>query len=123
MRPVAPPFEIGSYPQYGFDILELLLNTNNTQTRQYRVFWYCCRTEGVVCHRPLAKRMKRAEIVPCVVCTRKINGASILCKRPLEIGPDLFVPNLPSKPTFPKGVVSAALAWPVPGLVRASVPC
>ena len=116
-----PPLASGPYPQYGFDILELILDTPNVQTRRYRVFWHCCRSEGEACQRALTKRMSRDDLVPCVTCTRKKNGASIFYRDAPPPELDLFIPNAPSRPTFPIGVVSAARAWPVPRLVRMSL--
>jgi hypothetical protein len=116
-----PLLDLGSYPQYGFDILEVVLLTGNVQTRRYKVFWHCCRQYGEATQRALTKRMKAEALVPCVTCTRKQNGRSLFYGDTPSLERDLFAPNLRAKPAFKHGVVSAALAWPVPQLVRASL--
>lgn len=120
MKPKHPVLEIGPYSEHGFDILELIHPAPNIQLRRYRVFWHCCRTEGEACQRALINRMKNPEIILCVTCSRKNNGASIFQRDTPPPELDLFIPNAPSKPTFSGGIISAARAWPVPKLLRAS---
>ena len=83
---------------------------------QWRVRWDCCGAEEVVPRSLLALIRYRASYrqTVCSQCTAKIEqGLEV----PV-IEEDLFAPNVVIEEQFDAGVLSAALAWPVPQSAR-----
>ena len=128
---MSPPwdyFATGPYPDQGYTILELVDATGNVSTTFYKVRWHCHDNTAILSHSSLVRRRTRLIRFPteqprCQTCARQVNGIIAMNRlrglvAEVDYERDLFAPNAPSKPQFRRGVASAAVAWPVPQLIR-----
>ena len=129
---MSPPWNYyvtGPYPDQGYTILELVDATDNVATTFYKIKWHCHDGTAIVSHSSLVRRATRRLRFPtdeprCQTCARRVNGVIAMDRlrgviSEIDYESDLFTPNAPSKPQFKRGVVSAAVAWPVPQMIRA----
>ena len=129
---MSPPwsyYATGPYPDQGYTILELVDATGNVATTFYKVRWHCHNDVAILSHASLVRRRTRLIRFPtaeprCQTCARRVNGIIAMDRlrgviSEIDYESDLFAPNATSKPQFKRGVVSAAVAWPVPHLIRA----
>lgn len=115
---------LGSYSRYGLSLVEMVLPTTKSDSL-YRVRWDCCGMEEVVRHDSILKRMRRKKEGErlCWRCARHKNGVEAVARlrSPFKTTLDEFTPNVPKIPYFVDGMISAAAAWPVPPLLRATL--
>lgn len=97
----------GVNEKYGFEILNQLSETNSLKTTWYLVRWTCCDRKDYVNQFSLTERVKRHPegISICVSCSRRINQRKTY---------RVSEPKLTPSNLLPKGMVSAATAWPLP---------
>lgn len=116
--------EFREYTRYGFAVEGCELDTGKADT-VYRVRWLCCGTEDSVSHASALKRMRRSKAGQrlCWRCARHKNGVAAMARlrSPFKTTLDEFTPNVPKIPYFVDGMISAAAAWPVPPLLRATL--
>lgn len=115
---------LGEYQKCGMAVLAITKHTGKADTR-YRVRWLCCGNEEDISHESALKRMRRSKEGQrlCWRCARHKNGVEAMARlrSPFKADIDDFTPNVPKTPYFLDGVVSAAAAWPVPSLLRATL--
>ena len=115
---------LGEYQTYGLSIQGIIFATGKANT-VYHVKWLCCGTEDSVSHASLLKRMRRRKegLRLCWRCARHKNGVEAMARlrSPFKTELDEFTPNVPKLPYFIDGIVSAAAAWPIPSLLRATL--
>lgn len=115
---------LGTYHKYGMSI-EAIIDATGKADTVYRVRWLCCGTEDSVSHASALKRMRRSKAGQrlCWRCARHKNGVEAMARlrSPFKTTLDEFTPNVPKIPYFVDGMISAAAAWPVPPLLRATL--